>query len=179
MSRETSRTARLYNRLLMPVDSDLLARVIDFIRSHGIEVTEARIDRATLVPGIDIRHGGLVVEEKKMCKPADLLHEAAHLAITPAAARPALDGTITSTPSEEMSAIAWEWAAAKHLDIDPCEVFHDEVISGNGPTLLENFSAGRYVGVPMLQYWRMTVEKPAAGSDTPPYPHMIRWTRDT
>ena len=162
----------------MPADSDLLARIIDFIRSIGIEVTEAEIDRATLVPGIDIRHGGLVVEEKRMCKPADLLHEAAHLALTPVSARPALDGTITSTPSEEMSAIAWEWAAAKHLDINPRDVFHDEVISGNGPTLLENFSAGRYVGVPMLQFWRMTVEKRVEGSDTLPYPHMIRWTRD-
>jgi SM-20-related protein len=158
-------------------DSALLARIIDFIRSLGIVVTEAKIDRSTLVPGIDIRHGGLIVEKQRMCKPADLLHEAAHLALTPALARPALDGTITSTPSDEMSAIAWTWAAAKHLDIDPREVFHEEVISGNGPTLLENFSAGRYVGVPMLQYWRMTVQKAADGRE--PYPHMIRWTRDT
>jgi SM-20-related protein len=167
------------SRTMTSTDSALLARIIDFIRSLGIVVTEARVDRNTLVPGIDIRHGGLIVEKQRMCKPADLLHEAAHLALTPALARPALDGTINSTPSDEMSAIAWTWAAAKHLEIDPREVFHEEVISGNGPTLLENFSAGRYVGVPMLQYWRMTLQKSAEDDDTRPYPHMIRWTRDS
>jgi SM-20-related protein len=159
-------------------DSALLARIIDFIRSLGIEVTEAEMHRATLVPGIDIQRGGLVVKEARMCKPADLLHEAAHIALTSANRRPALDGTITSSPAEEMAAIAWTWAAAKHLQIDPGEVFHQEVISGNGPALLENFSGGHYVGVPMLQYWRMTREKPGPADDGEPYPHMTRWMRD-
>jgi len=158
--------------------SALLARIIDFVRSLGIEVTEAEMHRATLVPGIDIQRGGLVVEEKRMCKPADLLHEAAHIALQSAIERCALDGTIASSPAEEMAAIAWTWAAATHLQIDPGEVFHDEVISGNGPTLLENFSGGHYVGVPMLQYWGMTRERSGSTDVVEPYPHMTRWTRD-
>lgn len=146
-----------------------LARIVGFIRSLGIEVAERAMHRPTLVPGIDIERGGLVVEEGRLCKPADLLHEAAHIAITIPAGRPALDGTIEGTPAEEMSAIGWTWAAAMHLGIEPGEVFHEEVISGNGPTLRENFVEGRYVGVPMLQLWGLASAKE--------YPRMIRWTR--
>lgn len=159
-------------------DSVLLKQIVAFIRSLGIEVTEREMRRSTLVPGIDIEGGGLIVEEARLCKPADLLHEAGHIALTPIAQRAALDGTVGTSAAEEMSTIAWTWAAARHLGIDPREVFHDEVISGNGPALLENFEAGRYVGVPMLQYWRMTQER-AGGGAPPPYPHMRRWTRDS
>jgi hypothetical protein len=155
----------------------LLAGIIEFVRSLGIEVTEAAVTRATLVPGIDIRGGGLVVDEARMCRPADLLHEAAHIALRPAAARAALDGTLDGSAAEEMAAIAWTWAAALHLRIDPTEVFHEEVISGNGPTLLENFTTGHYVGVPMLQLWGMTREKSAVDG-VESYPRMTRWTRD-
>ena len=51
--------------------------------------------------------------------------------------------------------------------------------NGNGPTLLENFLDGRFVGVPMLQYWGLTVEeKRAASRGIDPYPHMQRWLRE-
>lgn len=145
-----------------------LAACIQFIRSLGIEVHERAIHRPTLVPGIDIERGALVVEPDRMCRPADILHEAAHIALTLPAARPSLEGTIDSTPAEEMSAIAWTWAAALHLGLDTTQVFHEEVISGNGPTLLANFTAGHYVGVPMLQRWGLTMA----------YPEMGRWVRE-
>src|SRR5437879_4389624 len=109
-------------------DSPLLARIIQFIRSLGIEVEEAEMHRPTLVPGIDIRCGRLVVDATRMCKPADLLHEAGHIALKPAGERTALDGTLTGSPAEELATIAWTWAAALHLRIDPREVFHEEVI---------------------------------------------------
>jgi hypothetical protein len=160
------------------VRNETLQRIVDFIRSIGIEVGEGAMTRETLVPGVDIVNGSLVIDEPKMCKPADLLHEAAHIALTLPDARNALDGTVNTSPAEEVSAIAWTWAASRHLKIDPADVFHEEVISGNGPTLLENFSTGNYVGVPMLQYWGLAVEeKNAAARDAAPYPHMIRWVR--
>lgn len=159
-------------------ETDPFPRIVTFIRSLGIDVTERAMRRDTLVPGIDIEAGSLVVERARLCAPADLLHEAGHIALTPRERRPSLDGTISSTPAEEMSAIGWTWAAAMHLDIPPTDVFHEEVISGNGPTLLENFSEGRYLGVPMLRHWGMTFEKGQADGDVEPYPHMIRWTRD-
>ena len=154
-----------------------LRSIVDFIRSIGIEVHEAPMRRRTLVPGIDIVGGALVVDAAALCQPADLLHEAAHIALTRPDRRDALDGTISSSPAEELSAIAWTWAAAVHLGIAPHEVFHDEVISGNGPTLRENFSAARYVGVPMLEYLGLTVEKRSPERAAVVYPGMIAWVR--
>ncbi|HEX3578096.1 MAG TPA: hypothetical protein VHY33_05980 [Thermoanaerobaculia bacterium] len=161
----------------MPRD-ETLRRIVDFVGSIGIEVNEGVMTRETLVPGIDIVRGTLLIDETAMCKPADLLHEAAHIALTVPGRRNALDGTADTSSAEEVSAIAWTWAASRHLDIDPAETFHADVISGNGPTLLENFLERRYVGVPMLQYWGLTVEpKNAVGRGTDPYPHMQRWLR--
>ena len=161
----------------MPRD-ETLRRVIDFIRSIGIGVNEGAMTRETLVPGMDIVRGTLLVDETMMCKPADLLHEAAHIALTVPSARNLLHGTAGTSPAEEVSAIAWTWAASRYLDIDPAEVFHLDVVSGNGPTLLENFLERRYVGVPMLQYWGLTTEpKNAAARGVDPYPHMLRWLR--
>ena len=45
---------------------------------------------------------------------------------------------------------------------------------------LENFDAGRYVGVPLLQAYDMAVEPPRRGrpvGDAVPFPHMLRWVR--
>jgi hypothetical protein len=165
-------------RHLEATSAALLARIITFIRSIGIEVVETEMHRVTLVPGIDIRSGRLAVEPKRMCRPADLLHEAAHIALKPRSERALLDGTAGSSPAEELSAIAWTWAAAAHLRIDPVEVFHDDVPSGNGQTLRENFTGGHYLGVPMLEYWGMTRARRRPGEGGAPYPAMIRWTRE-
>lgn len=159
--------------------ADHFPRVVAFIRSLGIDIVEAPMARKTLVPGADIVAGGIVFERSALCQPADLLHEAAHIALTVPDRRASLDGTIPSSPAEEMAAIAWTWAAARHLDIAPHEVFHDEVISGNGPTFRENFSADCYVGVPMLQYWGLTVERKSPTADPAAvYPNMIAWVRE-
>ena len=156
-----------------------LPRIIEFIRSIGIEVREAPMHRRTLVAGIDLDGGGLVIERERLCMPADLLHEAAHIALTPASHRHLVDGTMDGTAAEEIAAIAWTWAAARFLGLDEEDVFHQEVISGNGPTLLENFRDGRFVGVPMLQYLGLANdEKHATKRGTAPYPHMLRWLRD-
>ena len=145
-----------------------LARIAAFIESIGIAVHPTAITHSTLVPGVDIRDGALIVDEDQLLRDPDIIHEAGHLAITPRALRRDLYGKISSTPADEVTTIAWTWAAALHLGIAPGEVFHELVISGNGPTLRENFENGHYVGVPMLQRWGMTKE----------YPVMLRWTRD-
>jgi len=155
-----------------------LTPILGFLRSLGLRVEERAITRNTLVAGVDIVRGGLVVDAPSLVKPADVLHEAAHIALTSADQRAALDNPLLSSPAEEMSAIAWTWAAALHLQLDPAEVFHEQVLSGNGPTLLENFRAGRYVGVPMLQHWGMTLDAmQAAQRERPAYPHMLSWLR--
>jgi hypothetical protein len=159
--------------------AEILEKVTTFIREQGIGVVEGPMFRPTLVPGIDMEAGTLRIEVEQMCEPADLLHEAAHIALTPRERWSSLHGTIESSPADEVCAIAWTWAAAMFLKIAPERVFHEEVISGNGPTLFENFSAGRYVGVPMLQRWGLTLDARAAlAAGLPPYPHMLRWLRE-
>jgi len=155
-----------------------LPRSVSCLRSRGLHVEERASARETLVAGADIVRGELIIDEPRLSMPADVLHEAAHILLTPAEQRAALDNPLVSSPAEEMSAIAWTWAAAMHLRLDPAEVFHEQVLSGNGPTLLENFRAGRYVGVPMLQHWGMTLDaKQAARHAQPAYPHMLSWVR--
>ena len=54
-----------------------------------------------------------------------------------------------------MAAIAWSWAALVHLRLDPAVVFHQEGYRGGSQSLIENFSMGRFVGVPMLRWMGM------------------------
>lgn len=152
----------------MAFEGPILRSIAAFLESLDIPVRPTRITHDTLVPGVDIHEGGLIVDEPQLLRQADILHEGGHIALMPRALRRELYGTISSTPADEIICIAWTWAAALHLGIPAAEVFHEQVISGNGPTLLENFSEGRYVGVPGLKRWGMTDD----------YPRMLRWTRD-
>ncbi|HMI94099.1 MAG TPA: hypothetical protein VK509_22150, partial [Polyangiales bacterium] len=96
-----------------------LIRIFGFLSSLGLHVEERAIARETLVSGVDIVGGELIVDEPSLCMPADVLHEAAHILLTPAVERAALHNPLLSSPAEEMSAIAWTWAAATHLQLDP------------------------------------------------------------
>ena len=82
------------------------------------------------------------------------------------------------TPAEEMTSIAWSYAALRHLDLDPAIVFHDDGYKGEAVSLIENFTAGHYFGVPLLQLYGMAVEPSrAAETGVELYPHMLRWLR--
>jgi hypothetical protein len=77
-----------------------------------------------------------------------------------------------------MATLAWSYAAACHLGIAPEIVFHPAGYKGGASALFANFTAGRYVGVPLLQLYGMTVEpRRAAACGGEPYPHMMRWLR--
>jgi hypothetical protein len=151
-------------------DGERLDRVIAFARSIGVEVHEGELARSTRVTGVDIVSGCVHVDRALLRGIGDFLHEVAHVALTRLADRPALDEWVTGTDAQEISALAWTWAAGQYLGLEPSDVFHDAIISGNGPTLRENFSTGQYVGVPMLQYWNLT--------NNAAYPRMARWVRD-
>jgi hypothetical protein len=77
-------------------------------------------------------------------------------------------GDVGDNGGEELGAIAWSYAAALHLQLDPGVVFHEHGYRGGSQSMLENFAAGRYIGVPMLQ-WRGL-----CGNE---YPRMLRWLR--
>jgi hypothetical protein len=152
----------------------LTEKLAAFLRSIGIEVQAAALPEPTFLPGIMIKNGMLLIDEERLTYPGDILHEAGHIAVTDPAMRHL---PVSTDPGEEMAASAWSYAAARKLEIDPAIVFHVG-FKGDGANMVQNFSAGRYIGVPILHWHGMCVEpRQAFASGLAPYPHMLRWVR--
>jgi hypothetical protein len=157
----------------------LVERIASFLNEIGLEVRHGTVGAGTALPGILIDGGVLVVDEATMLYPGDLLHEAGHLAVVPPARRTAFLHDAGDDPAEEMMAIAWSYAAALHLKIDPTIIFHKGGYRGGGSWIVENFAAGCYFGVPMLDYVGLAVDIARARREgLMPYPHMRRWLRE-
>jgi hypothetical protein len=156
---------------------DDVGRIVAFLSGIGISVRAETLAGANFLPGLAIKHGELVYDPERLAWPGDLLHEAGHLAVTDPSLRPTLCDP-SDDPGEEMAAIAWSWAAAMEIGLAPATLFHQGGYRGGGSALIENFSAGRDVGVPWLAAWDMTEERHRTRRDgTIPYPHMRRWLR--
>ena len=154
----------------------LTERLSAFVRGLGIDVRAATLAEKTFLPGLEISHGALLVDEARLSHPGDILHEAGHLAVTDPAERNA--PMLSPTPGDELTAIAWSYAALRHLDLDPAVVFHADGYKDGAASIIENFTAGRYFGVPLLQLYGMSCEPhQAAAKGLAPYPHMLRWLR--
>ncbi len=106
----------------------LTERLAQFVRSIGIDLRAATLPHRTFLPGIDISHGAILVDEARLTYPGDILHEAGHIAVADAAERDA--PTLSPTPGDELTTIAWSYAALRHLDIDPAIVFHPDFKGG-------------------------------------------------
>ncbi|WP_230970520.1 aspartyl/asparaginyl beta-hydroxylase domain-containing protein [Nitrogeniibacter aestuarii] len=160
-----------------PTPDAALPKILAFLDEIGIPVTERELTGRTFLPGIAIEAGALCVDRTRLQHPGDLLHEAGHLAVMPPAVR-ASASALCADPAEEMMAIAWSWAALTYLDLPPGIVFHDTGYKGDAAWLVETFTAGEPLALPMLQWLGMTadtVQAPALG--VPPFPHMIKWLR--
>lgn len=156
-----------------------IARIIDFVTKIGFEVRTGMIRDKTFLPGIVIHHGALVIDPSQWTYPGDLLHEAGHLAVMEPRRRNECHIDVGNDAAEEMMAIAWSYAASVDLGLSLSTVFHEGGYRGGSQSLIENFSQGRYIAVPMLQWVGMTAEpKRAAADGVAPYPHMLRWLRD-
>ena len=150
--------------------------MIDFLRSIGLGVITGAIRHETFMPGVSIERGKLIVDFDNLTFPGDLLHEAGHLAVMSPARRRNAHSTAGKRAAEEMMAIAWSYAAAVHLAIEPAVVFHEGGYRGGSRALIENFAEGRYIGVPTLQWLGMTADKRRADElGVAPYPAMLQW----
>jgi len=159
---------------------DVTATIVAFLREIGLEVREGPVDGKTFVPGITVQDGVLVFDPVSMTYPGDLLHEAGHLAVKTPAERESASADLGDGPADEMMAIAWSYAAGVHLGLPPEVVFHDGGYKGGSRSLIENFTAGHYFGVPMLQWVGMAYEpRRAEELGVLPYPVMARWLRAT
>ncbi|HXK01459.1 MAG TPA: hypothetical protein VMS37_03590 [Verrucomicrobiae bacterium] len=153
-----------------------MREILAFLGSIGLPYRTGAVNGKTFVPGIQIESGVLVIDPAQLLYPGDLLHEAGHLALMEPARRAATSGDAGSDGGEEIGAIAWSYAAALHIGIDPRIVFHDAGYRGNSVTIVENFRAGLYIGVPMLQWKGLALdERRARDLGLPPYPYMLRW----
>jgi hypothetical protein len=154
----------------------LVMKLASFVRSVGIDVKASPVDWKTLFPGLEIRAGAVLVDESRLVHPGNILHEAGHIAVHDPARRH--EPKFSPTKGEELSALAWSYAAAVHLGLGSELVFYPGSYHGWDTTLVEIFAEGRYVGVPMLQRYGMAIEERfAAERGLKPYPHMLRWVR--
>jgi hypothetical protein len=157
-----------------------LQRMSDFLGSIGITMTAGSAIAPTLFPGSLISRGTLVVDETKLVAPGDALHEAAHIALAPPDRRNLDCGFLDGADGgEELTTIAWCWAALIRIDLQPEEVFHGTAYPrGDSATIIEAARRGIYIGFPLLQAWEMAFDEPnATARGVAPFPHMVRWIR--
>lgn len=165
----------------MMINDEHFEKIVRFLDGIGIEVGFRILnDEDCFLPGFLIENGKIIIDRDKLLYPGDILHEAGHIAVVPAAERKSLTGNLIggrpNAPAEEMTAIAWSYAACKYLEIDPSYVLHDQGYQGGGSAIVENFNNGNYFGVPVLQWLGMTTTDIKSGK--PVYPAMIKWMRD-
>ena len=159
-----------------------LDSIVTFLREIGIAIREDKIPDDTFLPGLCISRGTLLFDRALLKWPGDLLHEAGHLAVTPAAQRHLLDdrlsGETEAPDAGEIEATAWSFAAAVHLALPLSELFHSGGYRGCGDRLIFTFSNGCYPGAAALARAGMTlIGADAVSAGVPPYPHMLRWLR--
>ena len=154
----------------------LVNQLASFIGAKGVEAEACAIDWKTLFPGLDIRCGVVLIDEGQLMHPGNILHEAGHIAVHDPARRSHPE--FRPSKGEELSALAWSYAAVIELGLDPELVFYPGSFKGWDTALIENFAQGRYVGVPLLQRYGMALEpRRAAELGVKPYPNMLRWVR--
>jgi hypothetical protein len=167
----------------MAFSNSATAKMVDFIRGIGIDVVETPLDFETFLPGIYIDQGRLLVDERKLLYPGDLLHEAGHIALVPSYLRCYATGNVGKIEeighSYEIEAIAWSWAAAVALGIDPEMLFHNKGYKGGAQALLFNFQIGVYFGITIMEEAGLTYSNYKASQlGAEPFPIMQKWLRD-
>jgi hypothetical protein len=162
----------------------LTHQIAEFLNAVGLETIPEKLDENTFLAGICIERGKILVDEAKLAFPGDLLHEAGHLAATPRNLRAHLSDEIAlpdgfNIDAIEAAAIAWSYAAALHLGLNPRVVFHEGGYKGNSESLLNGFSLGVYIGVNTLEEAGMTATgESARRRGVQAYPQMLKWLRD-
>jgi hypothetical protein len=159
------------------------ARIVEFLLSIGIEAhaTDLAAEKCFL-PGVRLDRGRVMYDAQALTWPGDLLHEAGHVAVAPPDVRSLLTGAVEVPGLDierlEHAAVAWSYAAALQVGIDPALVFHEGGYRGRSEGILATFAVGVYPGANLLEDAGMTATGPRAEArGVAPYPHMISWLR--
>jgi hypothetical protein len=151
--------------------------ILAFLTDIGINHWYKTLNEKTFLPGLKIEQGTLLLDLEKLLYPGDILHEAGHIAVTSETTRTCLTGDMKNhdhQAAEEMTAIAWSWAAACYLNIAPNILFHEQGYKGASDNLIEAFTNSTGFGYPLLYSWFMC-EQPDHPNG---YPNMLRWLRN-
>lgn len=169
--------------------------IVAALAEIGIE-SEERTSAKGFLEDVRIENGKLLY--LKDARPANLLHEAGHLACIPPRFRKLANDDLdelaivmcdyaderiakTGDPEEPIlraimqcsdpEATAWAWAFGKHLGLDPETIIESQDYNGTGDIVRLQVSTGMYVGVNGLR---------AAGflQSTRDWPEMEKWLQD-
>lgn len=161
----------------MPLNSTAQL-IIDWLKQIGLTVRIAPL-AGTFLPGVTMEPGGLVVDADGLLYPGDLLHEAGHLATMLPEQRAITGPDAGSDMGDEIAAQTWSYAAAVQLGLAPEIVFHAAGYRGSARKLIEVYGE-RKAGVPLLQWMGMTFDlRRAKEAGIEPYPHMVKWLRQS
>jgi hypothetical protein len=152
-------------------------QALQFIEDIGINVRFGEVPAHSLIAGICIKDGAVVIDLQHLIQLGDVLHEAGHIAVVPFRDRTSLCNKSIAergdAAAEEMMAIAWSYAACLYLKLPVEFVFHSNGYGGGGAHLASNFESGNFLGVPMLQHRGLCARLADGG---PFYPAMKKWT---
>lgn len=162
--------------------ADHYRAIVDFIAGIGLTISEQTLPADTFLPGVALRDGGLVVDPATLVWPGDLLHEAGHLAVLPAAIRGRANDDLADEVgvdhAGELEAMAWAWAAVVELGLPPEVLIHEGGYNGKSRDLLQMYTFGVYPGLQGLCAAGMTAAPGFASEPLPVrYPQMLRWLR--
>ena len=162
--------------------ADHYRAIVDFIAGIGLDIVEETLSANTFLPGVALHDGGLVVDPAKLVWPGDLLHEAGHLAVLPAAIRGRANDDLAEEAgiehASELEAMAWAWAAVIELGLPPEVLIHEGGYNGKSRDLLQMYAFGVYPGLQGMCAAGMTAAPGFAPEPLPVrYPQMLRWLR--
>lgn len=160
-----------------------LQKIISFLEEIKLKTIEKKLNDDTFLPGLELGPDCLYIDYSKLKYPGDILHEAGHLAVTPAAERKHIGTDIMPkdwpTQGDEIGAMLWSFAAAKHLELPLEVVFHPNGYKGNSEWLIDNYTQQNFIGLPFLEWagLTLTIER-ADRENLQPFPVMQKWLRD-
>lgn len=160
-----------------------LQKIISFLEEINIKTVEKELDDDTFLPGLELGPDSLFIDYSKLKYPGDILHEAGHLAVTSSENRKHIgsEAMPKEWPSQgdEIGAMLWSYAAAHHLELSFEVVFHPNGYKGNSEWLIENYSIGNFIGLPLLEWMELTLGKERAEKENKEaFPVMQKWLRD-
>lgn len=178
-----------------------LDKIIWFLRSTGLSVEVGHVE-SWFLTGINITGGRIIYNPDRLDSPGDLLHEAGHIAVTPAIfrkhltedsdelARTHYEAWYEANPnwccypenplgrhimqSSETEAIAWSYAAAVAAGVDTFLPFAVG-FQDEGEIVHEQLAMGMHFGIHGLFHAGMTRVPNGVRPAEDCFPNMIRW----